>query len=379
MTGGAEDEFERLLKYFSSKSDKYEVHGMFPRGDRSEIYATYCSKVGYYRYGHLPVINEGVKQYLKYLAKFPIQFFQLIRFAWGQKYDITAVNVVVLLWPVIAMKLLGSKIIVFVREDIQPVFLRTLVYRLYSKICSFMIPNSDTKAKEITKVSGYHNVKRIYPAIDEISAAGPELLKEKIGDKLYSLITEENQFRFLNPARILHKKNQALILRALCEIKKTGKQIPQIVFLGYFDRSDPYMRDILSFIDSNSLQPYCLFLGELERKFLYEIYPLMDSVLQTSFSEGMPIVMVESFRFGKPFISTKVGGIPEVIENGESGLLVEFDENKVAEAMMSIMNDDLLYRKISLTAMTIYKKYFELNSVLHETETVFKEVMKSGK
>ncbi len=374
MTGGAEDEFERLLKHFSSKPDLYEVHGLFPKGERSKIYASYCSKIGYYRYGHLPVINEGILPYIKYILKFPIQLFQTIKFAWRQKYDITAINVVVLLWPVIAMKILGSRIIVFVREDIHPVFLRTMTYRFYSYLCSFMIPNSDTKANEIKKVTKFEKVKRIYPAIDEISGPGEMSLIEKLGSEQYSLLTEKIKFRFLNPARILHKKNQLLILEALKEIKNSGYEMPQVVFLGYFDPNEPYMQELLRFIKNNALQADCLFLGELDRKYLYEIYPLIDSVILTSFSEGMPIVMVESFRFGKPFISTKVGGIPEIIQNGKTGLLVEFEASDVAKAMTDLMQNTNLYSLIVKNSSSVYRDSFELEKILNDTERIFNEV-----
>ena len=85
MSGGAEDEFERLLRFYSQKQDIYEVHGLFPKGERSEIYSLYCSRSGHYKYGHLPVINEGLMSYIKYVLKSLIQIYQVLHFAKGQK------------------------------------------------------------------------------------------------------------------------------------------------------------------------------------------------------------------------------------------------------------------------------------------------------
>jgi glycosyltransferase involved in cell wall biosynthesis len=48
-----------------------------------------------------------------------------------------------------------------------------------------------------------------------------------------------------------------------------------------------------------------------------------DLVVLSSLNEGNPTVLVEALGCGKPFISTKVGGVPEVIESDEMGLLVE--------------------------------------------------------
>ena len=134
MTGGAEDEFERLLNYFSSFPDKYEIHGLFPKGERSLVYSSYCSRFSYYKYGHLPVTNDGFWPYVKYFMKSAIQIFQVLKFSIGQKYDLAVINVVVLIWPVIALKLLCVKVVVFVREDIYPPWLRHLTYRVFGLI-----------------------------------------------------------------------------------------------------------------------------------------------------------------------------------------------------------------------------------------------------
>lgn len=379
MTGGAEDEFERLLKHFSSKPEIYEIHGMFPRGERSEVYASYCSKVGYYRYGHLPVINEGILPYLKYILKLPIQLYQIIKFAWGQKYDVAAVNVVVLLWPVIAMKLLFTRVIVFIREDVHPKWLRNIIYIFLVKSCSFLIPNSKTKLRDIVSLTGSQNVMCIYPSVEDYTASSLNDLREKLSDSNYNKLLEPGVFRFLNPARILHKKNQMLIVEALAKIKEKATGFtPQVVFLGFYDKNDPYYISLLEFIKINSLSDKCIFLGELDRKLLYKIYELVDAVVLTSISEGLPLVMVESFKFQKPFISTKVGGIPEIVQTGETGMLVEFDSSNVGETMLEIMSNKGLYEKIRKEARKHFEKKFDIVSILKETEGVFLQVIKNG-
>ncbi len=380
MTGGAEDEFERLLKYFASKKDLYEVHGLFPKGERSVIYASYCTRFGYYKYGHLPVIYESILSYIKYNIKSIIQIFQVIKFAYGQKYDLAVVNVVVLLWPIIAVKLLFIKVIVFVREDIYPVSLRHFIYKLLSLICSYIIPNSYTKLEDFKKVTKIKNIQKIYPAIEEIDVPEIDGLKEKIGIELFNKLSIKKRFRFINPARILVKKNQLLILEALNEIKKISQDfLPQIVFLGYYDVHSAYMKSLLKFINDNDLQEYCVFLGELSKDYLYKVYQMVDSVILTSLSEGMPLVMVEAFRFRKPFISTKVGGIPEIILDRRNGILVDFDPKQVCSSMLDLVKDSEMYTLIQQNAYEIYEKNFKLDLALKSTEEIFQTVLNSSK
>ena len=53
-----------------------------------------------------------------------------------------------------------------------------------------------------------------------------------------------------------------------------------------------------------------------------EHYPLADVVVLASFSEGVPVVLMEAMALVRPVIATSVGGVPELVRHGETGLLV---------------------------------------------------------
>ena len=58
------------------------------------------------------------------------------------------------------------------------------------------------------------------------------------------------------------------------------------------------------------------------------------STILPSYNEGLPIAILEAMSYKHPVISTPVGGIPEVIENGENGLLVKpGDTAAIADAV----------------------------------------------
>ena len=58
-----------------------------------------------------------------------------------------------------------------------------------------------------------------------------------------------------------------------------------------------------------------------------------DVVVLPSYSEGLPRVLLEAGLMGKPVVATRVDGIPELVQDGETGLLVEAgDRNGLAEA-----------------------------------------------
>ena len=55
----------------------------------------------------------------------------------------------------------------------------------------------------------------------------------------------------------------------------------------------------------------------------------MDIFLYTSITEGLPNVIIEAQGFGVPVVSTSVGGIPEVVNDGETGVLINSSSAEV--------------------------------------------------
>lgn len=76
-----------------------------------------------------------------------------------------------------------------------------------------------------------------------------------------------------------------------------------------------------------------------------------DLFVLPSLNEGNPTVMFEALGCGKPFIGTKVGGVPEVITSNEYGLLVEpADPGGLAEKLFIALDRDWDNEKIALYA-----------------------------
>jgi glycosyltransferase involved in cell wall biosynthesis len=69
------------------------------------------------------------------------------------------------------------------------------------------------------------------------------------------------------------------------------------------------------------------------------LMPAFDVFAMSSQTEGLPLVVPEAMAAGLPIVTTAVGGIPTVIEEGETGLLVPVDETALRKALATLLDD----------------------------------------
>lgn len=92
-----------------------------------------------------------------------------------------------------------------------------------------------------------------------------------------------------------------------------------------------------------------------------------------SYFEGLPMSILEAMARGIPVISTHVGGIPDAIENGVEGLLIEpGDTRGLAIAIETLLSDGELWRRMSLMGIKKAKEKFSPKTTLTLLENLYK-------
>ena len=110
----------------------------------------------------------------------------------------------------------------------------------------------------------------------------------------------------------------------------------------------------------------CTFLGALSQDEIAEWYQKAHVVLITSKREGFPMVFMEGMVFGCVPVSTNVGGIPELIKNEETGILIEnsLDEDELIERfireIIQLFEPKEKYKKISFNCSEFAKQHFTM-------------------
>ena len=99
-----------------------------------------------------------------------------------------------------------------------------------------------------------------------------------------------------------------------------------------------------------------IFTGVIKsREGVAELMKCADVFVLTSLVEGLPLTILESMAARTPVISTKVGAVPEVIENGKNGLLASYKPSEIADAIIKVISDSAFAEKISENAFETIK------------------------
>ena len=162
--------------------------------------------------------------------------------------------------------------------------------------------------------------------------------------------SSEESLKLLYVGRLSPEKGLIDVIKAL---KKTDD-----VTLDVIGRGD-YLTTLKNAINENGLNERVKFLGyirwgeELFRRFENYHYLILPS-----YSEGLPLVIIEAMSMGLPVIASNVGGIPEVITNRKNGLLFPpGDITSIVDTINLAKFDEELRKKIILNGMETAYKY----------------------
>ena len=104
----------------------------------------------------------------------------------------------------------------------------------------------------------------------------------------------------------------------------------------------------------------------------------MDAVVLPSLNEGMGRVLVMAMALGKPIVATSVGGVPELLGNGEAGVLVPpGDSAAIAEAVSTLLCDQLRARALGEAGRRRASRY-GAEAMVSALAKVYREVMDGG-
>ncbi len=234
------------------------------------------------------------------------------------------------------------------------------------KRCERVICNSEYVRKIVTKSYNISSLQAqvIYKAVD-LSAFKEAKLRESrsaSSDCGLKLIFVGSNWRI---------KGLDLLLEAIILILP---DLPNIQLCVIGKESEPQNVIIRSKYKSLELDGHVTYVGRLDKNEIAQLMHLSDIAVLPSRQEALGVALLEAMASGTPVIASNVGGIPEILNEGQAGVLFDVDDAlALASAIKSLSNSELdrmSYRSIGLER----SKYFSKEIMFDQLTSLYREL-----
>jgi len=346
--GGAGRYILNYLEYFDRT--KYEVSVALPQNSKLLEFISKYEDVKIYE-----VPNMADKSYDNRCV------LALKKLFFKEKFDI--VHTHASLSARVAAKTTCVKTVIATRHCIEPVgnkIVEKLKSVLNNLLCDYYIAVSDAVFENLDQ-SGIKKskIRTVYNGVEPIKEMTAE---EKTKQK--SLYGIDDEFVFGIFARLEEVKGHRYFIEAAKDYLKNGnnakflivgdgslkgeleemcKGVSEIIFTGY-------VKDTTSLLN------------------------ITDVNVISSSSEAMSLAILEAMSLGKPTIATNVGGNPQLIENYQNGVLVEYTDFVGMKEAFFKLQDAELYNKCSQNAKQDFYKKFTAQIMIENIQKLYQEV-----
>jgi len=190
--------------------------------------------------------------------------------------------------------------------------------------------------------------------------------------KKYSFSEEDKIILFLG--RLNKIKGLSLLISAFRDICKLNDMY-KLVIIG---PDDGYGRELKKEIVNSGLSNYVMLIDGLYGEEKVEAYLDADVYVLPSIYETFPMSVLESLSCGTPVILTDNCEISSLID-GKAGIAVKYDKMQLKQAILKILNDDVLRSNYSITGIHLVRELFSEEIILNKYEALYEKLSYTGK
>jgi glycosyltransferase involved in cell wall biosynthesis len=170
---------------------------------------------------------------------------------------------------------------------------------------------------------------------------------------------------------ISHLKNQVPFIRALDEL--AARRPLRVVFLGHTTPGEPAGDEFKAIIQS---RPWCEHPGFADRDALRGWLERASVLALPSLEDNCPMTVLEAMAAGTPVLAAKVGGLPDLVEDGVSGVFCDpLDPSSMRAGLARVLDDPALADAIAATARTQAMARFQPTVIARRHVEVYREVL----
>ena len=179
-----------------------------------------------------------------------------------------------------------------------------------------------------------------------------------------------DSFTILFVGRMSEVKGCTYLLQALRQLADEGYQYTAILA-----GDGPLKPDFETYVKENNLQDRIVFPGWIDQHELNDYYSVADVLAGPSLSEAQGLVFVEALASGTPVVASRVGGIIDIVADGETGYLVApKSSDELCQKLKLLIDDPDMLKQFSQKARASVEQRFSWTEIAKQYSEVIKEV-----
>lgn len=169
--------------------------------------------------------------------------------------------------------------------------------------------------------------------------------------------------------RLTPVKNHRLFFRAAWEVLKREPEVKFLVVGG-----GELLKELNAFVKKLGIEEKVIFLGW--RRDMDLIYADLDVVVLTSINEGTPVTLIEAMASAKPVVATRVGGVPDVVKDGVTGILVPpEDVIGLTQGILKLLEDKKLREDLGRAGREFVRERFSKDRLIRDMENLYTTIL----
>jgi glycosyltransferase involved in cell wall biosynthesis len=241
-----------------------------------------------------------------------------------------------------------------------------LRYRLaYQKLSDSVMTNSESTKRTLLASAQWMSPERVEVVYKGIDPA-PYLVNPEEG----AVVRRELGIEMGDPVigfvgQIIERKGIPDIIEAIPSVIRA---LPRARFL--FVGEGKLSQFLLERVRELGVQDHVVYAGF--RSDVVRVMKAIDVLVLASVTEGFGYVLVEAMAAEKPVVATRVSSIPEIVRDGETGILVDVHRpDQLASSLVAILRDPQLAAEMGQRGRQVVLDKFTLERMLERTEAVF--------
>jgi glycosyltransferase involved in cell wall biosynthesis len=181
-------------------------------------------------------------------------------------------------------------------------------------------------------------------------------------------VTSDEPFEVICVGRLVPAKGQHILVAAIERLIQAGHNV-LLRFVG----DGPDRHTLAEMVRARNLEAHVVFEGAVNQDRIRSLYARADVFALASFAEGIPVVLMEAMAMEIPCVTTFITGIPELIDDGESGLLVApSDDAALAAAIAKLIDQPQLRTQLGRNGRQAVMEKYDLGRNTERLAEIFR-------